>query len=190
MKETSSNKNASNKISTTQLVYAALFTAILAICSWISIPSAVPFTMQTFAVFITLSLLGGKLGSLVIFVYILLGDIGVPVFSGFKGGPGALFGTTGGYILGFILTALVYWMITALCGNKLYIRITALLLGLTLCYAFGTIWFMYLYAAVNGPVSVMTALGWCVFPYLIPDFIKLALALFLRGRLYRYIHLS
>ena len=83
---------------TRDLARAALFAALIAICSWISIPTAVPFTLQTFAVFLALGVLGGKLGTLSVAVYLLLGAVGLPVFAGFQGGLGALLGATGGYL--------------------------------------------------------------------------------------------
>ena len=95
----------------------ALFAALMAICSWISIPLTVPFTLQTFAVFVTLEIIGGKRGTLSILVFLLLGAIGVPVFAGFKSGVAVLLGTTGGYLIGFLCTALIYWLFTSLLGN-------------------------------------------------------------------------
>ena len=92
------------------LAYVAVCAALMAVCSWISIPATVPFTLQTFAVFCSLGLLGGRRGTAAILVYLLLGALGVPVFAGFSGGIGILFGTTGGYLLGFILMGLVYWL--------------------------------------------------------------------------------
>ena len=86
----------------------ALFAVLLAVFSWTTIPFAVPFTLQTFGVYVALMLLGGKKGTIAIALYILLGAVGVPVFSGFKGGVGALLGPTGGYIFGFLATGLVY----------------------------------------------------------------------------------
>ena len=83
-------------LSTRKLAYTALMAVVLCICSWITVPFAVPFTMQTFAVFCSLLLLGGKLGTLSIGVYILLGMVGLPVFSGFRGGIGHIIGPTGG----------------------------------------------------------------------------------------------
>ena len=88
------------------MVQIALFAAIIAVCSWIQIPMTVPFTMQTFAVFCALATLGGKGGTISILIYIVLGAVGVPVFAGFTGGIGILFGTTGGYIIGFLFTGL------------------------------------------------------------------------------------
>ncbi len=165
------------------LSYMAICAALIAICSWISIPAAVPFTLQTFAVFCVLGLLGGKRGTISILVYILLGAIGLPVFTGFNAGLGALLGTTGGYILGFVFIGLIYWLAEKLFGTKLWVRVTAMLLGLLICYAFGTAWFMFLYARRTGPIALGTALGWCVFPFLIPDLVKMCLAVMLSGRL-------
>ena len=84
------------------MAYIGLFAVVIAICSWISIPTVVPFTLQTFAVFLAVAILGGKRGTLSVIVYVLLGADGLPVFSGFKGGFGVLLNTTGGYIIGFI----------------------------------------------------------------------------------------
>ena len=80
---------------TRELAYTGILAALIAVCSWISIPTAVPFTLQTFAVFLTLGLLGGRLGTLAVTVYLLLGAVGLPVFAGFHGGLGAVLGATG-----------------------------------------------------------------------------------------------
>lgn len=158
------------------LAYIALFAVVITVCSWISIPFAVPFTMQTFGVFCALGVLGGRRGTLAVLIYIFMGAVGLPVFSGFKGGFGVLLGPTGGYIAGFILSALIYWAATRLWGNKTIISAAAMAAGLLLCYAFGTAWYMYVYAAANGPVGLFTALSWCVFPFILPDAVKIALA--------------
>lgn len=170
------------------LSYMAICAALIAICSWISIPAAVPFTLQTFAVFCVLGLLGGKRGTVSILVYILLGAIGLPVFTGFNAGFGALLGTTGGYILGFVFIGLICWLAEKLFGTKLWVRVMAMLLGLLVCYAFGTAWFMFLYARRAGPIALGTALGWCVFPFVIPDLIKMSFALTVSERLRKWIH--
>ena len=81
---------------TLDMVYIALFAVLIAVCSWISIPTTVPFTLQTFGVFVTVGVLGGKRGSLAVLIYLLLGAIGVPVFAGFTGGMGIMLGNTGG----------------------------------------------------------------------------------------------
>ena len=102
--------NETNKLKTKDIVFIGIFAALMAICSWISIPTTVPFTLQTFAVFMAVGVLGGKRGTLSVLVYILLGAIGVPVFAGFAGGLGILTGSTGGYILGFLFSALIMWV--------------------------------------------------------------------------------
>lgn len=172
---------------TVDLAYVALFAVVIAVCAWVSIPMTVPFTLQTFAVFAALGTLGGRRGTFAVAVYILLGAVGLPVFAGFQGGAGALLGTTGGYILGFLGSALVYWVITKCWGTKPIVMALAMVLGLLVCYAFGTAWFMQVYARQSGAVGLMTALGWCVFPFVIPDLAKLALAMLLSRRVSRFL---
>lgn len=171
------------KFKTLDLVYVALGAALISVCSWISIPAAVPFTMQTFAVFFVLSALGGKRGTIAIMVYVFLGAVGVPVFAHFTSGIGVLLGNTGGYIVGFILTGIIYWLSVHFTGKKLWAEILALLVGLAVCYVFGTVWFMTVYVQTNGPVSLAMVLTWCVIPFIIPDLIKLGMALALARRL-------
>lgn len=172
-----------SKFRTLDLAYIALGTVLITICSWISIPTTIPFTMQTFAVFFVLSALGGKRGTISIIVYVLLGAVGIPVFSNFTAGIGILLGNTGGYIVGFVITGLIYWVAEALFGKKIWSQISSAVIGLTLCYLFGTAWFIYVYAQNVGAVGLMTVLGWCVFPFIIPDLVKLGLALTLARRL-------
>lgn len=165
------------------LVYISIGASLIAICSWISIPTTVPFTFQTFAVFFVLLLLGGERGTLATLVYILLGAVGVPVFAGFGGGVGILFGSTGGYILGFLLIGLIYILSMRLFKKKTVVKVAALIIGLVVCYAFGTAWFMHVYVQNSGKVGLVTVLGWCVFPFIIPDFVKLALAVVIAKRI-------
>lgn len=172
-----------------ELAFTALMAVIIAVCSWISIPTTVPFTLQTFGIFCAVGLLGGKRGTFAVLVYIILGAVGVPVFAGFSGGVGVLFGSTGGYILGFLLSAIAYWMITKAFGDKLPVMIIAMAVGLLVCYAFGTAWFMFVYAKNTGAIGLTTALGWCVFPFIIPDAVKIACAILLTKRLGKYVKL-
>lgn len=172
------------------MAYIAIFAVVMAVCSWISIPTMIPFTLQTFAVFLAVGVLGGKRGTLAVLVYILLGAVGVPVFAGFQGGLGILLGTTGGYIIGFLFTALLMWLMEATLGKKLWVLAVSMVLGLIVCYAFGTAWFMVVYARNSGAVGLGTALGWCVIPYIIPDLVKIALALTLTRTLRKALKLS
>lgn len=168
---------------TYDLVYIALFAVLIAICAWISVPTTVPFTLQTFGIFLTVGLLGGKRGSMAVLVYILLGAAGIPVFSGFTGGIGRLLGNTGGYIVGFLASALVMWALEKVMGRKTWALAVQMVLGLIACYAIGTVWFMVVYSGTTGAVGLMTVLGWCVIPFIIPDLIKIALAMVLTKRL-------
>ena len=169
------------------MALCGLFTAILSVCAWISIPMGdMVITLQTFGIFLALGLLGGKLGTMTLLVYLLLGSVGAPVFSGFRGGLGALLGTTGGYIFGFMLTSLFYWGITALQDTPVT-RLFAMVAGLLLCYGCGSWWYMSRYLS-GGSVTFGIVLLKCVVPYLIPDGIKLALAWFLTGRLKRFVY--
>lgn len=168
------------------LTYIAMAAALIAVCAWLQVPMVpplVPFTMQTFAVFTVVMTLGWRRGLAAVGVYILLGAVGLPVFSGFKGGIAALLGTTGGYILGFVALCLVY----GLFPDRL--RFWGCWVGMLACYAFGTVWFYIVYLRTTGPVGISTVLAWCVAPYLLPDFCKLLLAYFLSNRLRRYTNL-
>ena len=171
------------------LTYGALMVALTAICAWISIPSAVPFTLQTFAIASTLLLLGGKLGTFTIVAYLVLGAIGVPVFSNMTGGIASLLGTTGGYLIGFLFMGLAYWLLTSMLGNKFYVKIIALIIGIAVCYAFGTVWFVQVYSKTKGAIGYGTALAWCVTPFILPDCGKIALAMLLSSRLEKHVKL-
>lgn len=167
---------AAVKTRTRDTAYIAIFTALMAICAWIAIPTAIPFTLQTMGVFLAVGLLGGKRGTLAVLAYILLGAMGAPVFTNFSGGIGVLLGTTGGYILGFLFTALLMWGMERLMGTGRVVLAASMVLGLLVCYAFGTAWYMFLYTRSTGPVALSTVLGWCVFPYILPDLAKIAAA--------------
>ena len=175
------------KMKTLDMVYIALFACLMAICSWISIPGEVPFTLQTMGVFLAIGLLGGKRGTLAVLVYILMGVIGLPVFSGFSGGIGKLVGVTGGYIVGFLASALVMWAMEALLGKKKWVLALSMVIGLLVCYAFGTAWFMVLYTSSKGAITLGAVLGMCVIPYIIPDVIKIAVDLLLTNILKRFV---
>ena len=172
------------KIKTIDLAFCALGAVLIAACSWISIPTTIPFTLQTFAIFTVLGLLGGLRGTVSVLLYIALGAVGVPVFAGFASGIGILLGNTGGYIVGFIFLALIYWGAVKLFGKKLIVEIIAMVIGLAVLYAFGTAWFMLVYARNTGAVGLNVVLGWCVYPFIIPDLVKLALAVVLSNRLH------
>lgn len=175
------NIHANNK--TRDVVYIGIMAAVMAVTSWISIPAAVPFTLQTMGVFTAVGLLGGKRGSLAVLVYILLGALGLPVFAGFTGGIGMILGTTGGYIVGFLVSALLMWGMEALFGRSNLVLAVSMVVGLLACYGVGTVWFMAVYTRNVGAVGLGAVLGWCVVPFVIPDLLKIAVSLLLTNRL-------
>lgn len=166
------------------MAQCALLSALMCVCAWISVPLPdIAFTLQTFSLFLTLELLGGKKGSITCLVYLLLGAVGLPVFTGFRGGLGVLLGATGGYILGFPAAALTYWAVTGFFGQRLPVRLTAQILGLAVCYGFGTVCFVAVYLRDGSAMGVGAVLAKCVLPYILPDGIKLSLAMLLANRL-------
>ena len=163
------------------LIYISIMTAVICICSWITIPMTIPFTMQTFAVFATLLILGGRNGTISIIIYILLGLAGLPVFSGFNGGIGVIAGPTGGFIISFVLMGIIYLILDLLMKNikhNTIKRIMILSAGLILCYTAGTVWFV-----AFGYGNILTALTVCVLPFVLPDAAKMALAVYIGGKI-------
>ena len=168
------------------MVLCALFAALMAICAWICIPlGSFVFTLQSFAVFLALLTLGGSRGTASVFVYLCIGLTGLPVFSGFRGGLGALLGITGGYLWGFLLCSLIFWLITGMFGRKA--RIPAVIFGILCCYSCGMVWmaFSQMGAITNETLSAAFLQG--VAPYLLPDGIKIALAFLLSHKLKKFV---
>ncbi|MBO5342243.1 MAG: biotin transporter BioY [Lachnospiraceae bacterium] len=179
-----SHKKESGHNRILSMVYCSLFTVIIALCSYITIPVVIPFTLQTLGIFLALELLGGKKGTFCVLLYILLGIVGVPVFSGFRGGLGVLLSNTGGYIMGFIFLALIYWGITRLGACSLWSRIAGMLLGLIACYSFGTLWFVFAYSDIKNMSEMIPVLQICILPFIIPDIAKMFLSIGLRKLIY------
>lgn len=177
------------KFRTKDIAYIALFTALIAVGAWISIPtpSRIDFTLQTLGVFLAMGVLGGRRGTLAVTAYLLLGAVGAPVFSGFSGGLSALVSPSGGYLLGFFFTALFLWAVEKVTADKLWKLGAGMAVGAVIYYAFGTAWFMVVYPMGGESVTLWTALTWCVFPYVVFDLIKIALALTLTSRLRRHV---
>ena len=101
---------------------------------------------------------------------------------------GVLFGATGGYLLGYLAAALLFWGLTAKLGQTLPVMASAMVLGLVLCYAFGTFWFLTVYTGGSGE-TLLGALTLCVFPYVLPDLGKIFLALVLVSRVKKHLAL-
>ncbi len=193
MAETRTNPRKSVSYDITLIAISA---ALITICSWISVQiGPVPVTLQTLAVLAVLLTAGGRRGTIAIAVYLALGAVGVPVFSGFKGGPAAFLGPTGGFLAGFLLAALVFWLFEKLVfaklmttpAKKLIFGIVNSLIFEIIVYLVGVIWFMTVYAAQTGPVGLGTVLGWCVIPFIIPDIVKVAAASVIGNRASRFV---
>lgn len=156
-----------------QLTVCALCAAWLAICSWISLPGTVPVTLQSFALFLMLLLFPGKISVISVTVYLLLGLVGLPVFSGMQGGIGVIIGPRGGFLFSFLLMALVDWGILLLWQKRPAAgQLICMLVELLLCYAMGVGW----YLQVTHTRSLRAAIGVCVLPFLLPDAMKLMLS--------------
>ena len=154
---------------------SAMFAALMAVCAWIALPvPPVAFTLQTFALLLTLGVLGGKWGCVSILLYLLLGLVGLPVFSGFRGGAAAFLDPTGGFLWGFLVSGILY-ALTEKLGT-----LPAMILAMMGCYGCGCLWFMA-WAGCNFSTAFLS----CVAPWLIPDGIKLWLAWRLGKRLLR-----
>lgn len=168
---------------TRDMAYIALFAALTVLCTWIAVPTQPPFTMQTFAVFTAALCLGSRRGTAAVGLYLALGAVGVPVFAGFSGGIGHLFGASGGYALGFLPAAWIAGCTAERGGTMM--RIIGCLSGLLICYTAGTLWYAFVFS--RGSVSVGTAAAVCVLPFILPDAVKIALALALSRVLERHI---
>ncbi|MBR1778961.1 MAG: biotin transporter BioY [Clostridia bacterium] len=159
-----------------------MMAACISICSWINIPFIVPFTLQTFGVFLALKVLGGKRGTISIALYIILGLIGMPVFSGFRGGLYHIMGPTGGYISGFLVTGLVYYLLKRFFGDSVH-TICIMIVSLIPCYLFGSIWFAIAYTYLGKPIHFLHIIGICIVPFIVPDILKILLANFIGEKL-------
>ncbi|MGN0150014.1 MAG: biotin transporter BioY [Clostridia bacterium] len=163
-------------MNTKSMVLCAIFSAIICVFSVMTIPiGAVPITLGTFGIMLTAVILGAKKGALSTAVFILLGAIGLPVFSGFKGGFHVLLGPTGGYIWSYIPMTLIIGLIIKKLPEKKFAAMAKIfiscLIGIAVCYAAGTAQFM----AVQ-QVDLIKALTACVLPFIAFDIIKALIA--------------
>lgn len=167
-------------LSTKDLCLISLFTALITVCSWISIPLAVPVTLQIFAVFLSCAYLGLIRGVICVLTYILLGIVGVPVFSNFRGGISHLFTPSGGFIVGFLLSAIIIGLL--INKNNFKVTFTAMIIALLGCYAVGSIWIIaFSTDNLSSNFVLNTFLG--LIPLLIIDLVKIFAAAFLAIKL-------
>ena len=174
------------KIRTKQMVLIALMTAVTCVLGPLSIPlpfSPVPISLTNFAIFLAIFVLGMKNGTISFIIYLLLGAIGVPVFSSFRGGLQVLAGPTGGYLIGFIFLALIMGFALDHFDRKLVPTIIGMIIGMAVCYAFGTVWLAKLLS-----LSFKEGLMMGVIPYLAGDAAKIIIAAIVGPKLYGATH--
>lgn len=163
-----------NMKQTKELTMTALMAAVICILAPLSIPiGPVPISFTNLAIYLALYILGWKRGTISYLVYVLIGLVGLPVFSGFTGGPSKLAGPTGGYIIGFIPMAIIAGFIIDHC-HKSFVQLIGMIVGTAVCYAFGTAWF-----CVVAGSTVQAALTICVIPFIPADLIKMVVAMLL-----------
>lgn len=173
------------------LVLVSISASLITVCSWIAVPAGpVPFTLQTMAILAVMLAAGGKRGTMAVLIYLLMGACGVPVFAGLKGGISSFTEPAGGFLIGFLIAACLYWLLDSMVFRRLmkgkvrtwiFAAVNALIFELVV-YTTGVIWFMSVYVSRTGPVGLATVLGWCVFPFVIPDMIKLIASVFIGER--------
>ena len=162
------------------LLYVSLAVALMAVCSFITLPLFVPITLQTLALYFTLFFLGGRGGSIAATLYVSLGALGLPIFSGFAGGIGHLFSNTGGFIFGFIVAALVFWLFETLLKKAKWCAFISASLSLASLYACGVLWYVFVYISSEGTVPAILI---TVLPTLLFDIVKIFVAYIISSRL-------
>ena len=171
-----------------RLTTCALMAALLCVLGPLSVPiGPIPITLATLVIYLMTYIVGTWDATISVLLYLLLGAVGLPVFSGMTGGLGKLLGMTGGYIVGFLVSALIMWAMEAIPGSRKWVLPLSMVLGLIACYAFGTAWFLVVYTRAKGAISLAAVLGMCVIPYIIPDIIKIVCALVLTRILKRFV---
>ncbi|MCR5230530.1 MAG: biotin transporter BioY [Solobacterium sp.] len=170
------------KLTVKQMAVTAVMAAVISVLSPIAVPLAgeVPISLATLAVMLSGVILGSRLGTLAVLIYILLGMIGIPVFAGYTSGAGIVFGMTGGYIIGYLPLALISGMFyEKLRAGSPYIAVIAgTFAGNAVLYLLGTVWFIkYTGMAAAG------ALAACVIPFIPGDLLKIAAVCILAPRI-------
>jgi biotin transport system substrate-specific component len=160
------------KLTTYQMAVTALMAAALCVLGPLSVPiGAIPISLSNFVICLTAWLLGPKFGTLSVAVYLLIGLVGVPVFSGYGAGIAKLAGPTGGYLVGYLLLAFIGGLFIEKSKGQPVISGIGLVLGDAACYVLGTAWFVFQMQCELG-----YALSVCVYPFIALDLAKIVVS--------------
>ena len=168
-------KTSTRSLSVLQMALIGVMTAITCILGPLSIQipgTPVPISFTNLAIYITLYVLGMKAGTISYLIYLLLGVVGLPIFSGFTGGPAKLAGPTGGYLIGFIFMALIAGFFIDRFPKKYWLHVIGMVVGTAVCYLFGTVWLAY-----QANMGFYAALGAGIIPFIPGDLAKIIIAL-------------
>ena len=159
------------------IVLMALFAALTCVLAPLSVPiGPVPISLTNLVIYFSVFILGWQRATITYIVYLLLGMVGLPVFSNFEGGIGKLAGPTGGYLIGFILMAIICGLFNLIQSDKVWLKYVfsflGMVMGTAVACAFGTAWFCF-----STGTGLFAALLICVFPFIIGDLVKIVVAL-------------
>ncbi len=177
------NNSTTARLNTKKLCYAGVMTCMTVVCSWISIPMTVSFTLQTFAVAFAAYFLGLGYGLLSLAAYVLLGICGVPVFANFRSGISVITGATGGYIIGFFLMMIIIGVSRKIWENSSWKMFVFGMIGILADYLVGTLWFYFVYLGAGKSTTILYVLEICVFPFMLVDAVKILLAVIVSKKL-------
>lgn len=168
---------------TLRIAYTALCAAVFVVCSWIAVPSSPPFTLQTLAVFTAVGTFGVKVSLSAYSVYLTLGSVGLPVFAGFNGGLHVVLGPTGGFLFGFLLAIIVCGIMITFLGDRVVFIALSMGAGLVITYLTGAMLYAACWLGGITESSVKVALLQCVVPFVIPDILKISVAIYITKNL-------
>ena len=184
------NERTRRGLSARTCVYMAAGAALLALGAWITVPMVVPFSMQTFVLFLLIGTVGAAVSAGAVTLYLLLGAAGVPVFAAFGAGVGVLFGPTGGFLFGFLLVCGLCRAAEAIAAKSARpqaVLLGGMIAGMLLCYVCGAVWLGAVYAARGQSASAWRVICLSVLPFLLPDAVKIALAWVVAKKLRRWV---
>jgi len=155
-----------------QMTTMALMAALMCVVGPLSVPiGPIPISFTNFVIYLAVWLLEGQAAAVSYCVYLLVGMVGLPVFSGYSGGLGKLVGPTGGYLIGFIFMAMICSAVTRRTNYHTAFSMAGMAAATAVAYGFGTVWFM-----IQSKATLGYALMTCVLPFIPCDLVKIAVA--------------